>query len=80
MLCFAVCGLDEAELGLVVWAGKEVGGCVAFWADDRGQVSVFGASHGLHTAGGAEVGGVAAKAWSGDVAPVTGGGHSQALS
>ena len=51
--------LDEAELGLVVWAGEEVGGGVTFGADDRGQVPVVGAAHGLHAAGGAEVGGVA---------------------
>ena len=46
-------------MGLAIRASKEVGGGVSFGADDRGQVSVVGAAHGLHAAGGSEVGGVA---------------------
>lgn len=51
--------MDEAEFGFPAWASKEVGGGVPFGADDRGQVSVVGAAHGLHAAGGSKMGRVA---------------------
>ncbi len=41
------------------WSGEEVGGGVAFGAYDRGQVALLGATHGLHAAGCAQVGGLA---------------------